>query len=118
MSITTQIYGNDFGMAFYWNRKDAVQRDKIQLVFKETGFNLTFSELEKFALLISESQSRTNCCKDCKLKNQCNRLLLQTPAKQIDLAVSIEELEGIQDLVDGTLFKIKVQNYIFGAGRN
>ncbi|WP_026977414.1 hypothetical protein [Flavobacterium tegetincola] len=118
MSITTQIYGNDFGMAFYWNQKEAAQTDKIQLVFKETGFNLTFSELEKFAFLISESQSRTICCEDCKLKNKCNRFLLQTPAKQIDLAVSIEELEGIEDLVGGTIFKIKVQHYIFGAGRN
>ena len=118
MSITTQIYGNDFGMAFYWNRKEVVQSDKIQLVFKEMGFNLMFSELENFSRLISESKSRTNSCKDCKARSQCNRFLLQTPAKQIDLAVSIEELEGIQDLVNGAIFKIKLQNYILGVGKN
>jgi hypothetical protein len=52
------------------------------------------------------------------LKNQCDRFLLQTPAKQIDLAVSVPELHGIQDLVDGTIFKIKLKNYVLGTGRN
>lgn len=118
MAVIKQIYGNQVGMAFYWNQSDAVEREKIQLVFKETGFNLTLSELEYFSKLIIESESRMHCCADCKLKNKCGRFLLQTPAKQIDLAVSIEELEGIQDLVEGTIFKIKLQNHILGIGRN
>lgn len=118
MAMITQIYGNKVGMAFYWIRSDAVEKEKIQLVFKETGFNLTLSELEYFSKLIIESEARTHCCADCKLKNECGRFLLQTPAKQIDLAVSIAELEGIQDLVDGTIFKIKLQNYVLGTGRN
>lgn len=113
-----QIYSNDFGMAFYWNRKAEVSSEKIQLVFKETGFHLALPELENFALLIAESLSRTNSCADCKVKGSCSRFLLQTPAKQIDLAVSISELEGIQDLVSGTIFKVKSQKHIFGIGRN
>lgn len=113
-----QIYTNQMGMAFYWNRSDEVDSEKIQLVFKETGFNLTLSELEYFSKLIIESEARTHCCAECKLKNQCGRFLLQTPAKQIDLAVSIAELEGIQDLVDGTIFKIKLQNHVSEIGRN
>lgn len=113
-----QIYSNDFGMAFYWNRKEQADSRKIQLVFKETGFHLTLPELENFALLIVESLSRTVCCADCKAKLNCSRFLLQTPAKQIDLAVSISELEGIQDLVNGTIFKVKLQKYILGRGRN
>lgn len=118
MALIKQIYGNHLGMAFYWNRSDEDNKGKIQLVFKETGFNLTLSELEYFSKLIIESETSANSCADCKLKKQCGRYLLQTPAKQIDLAVSIAELEGIQDLVDGTIFKIKLQNHIFGIGRN
>lgn len=118
MAMIKQIYGNQVGMAFYWSRSGAGEKENIQLVFKETGFNLTLSELEYFSKLIIESEARTNCCADCKLKNKCDRFLLQTPAKQIDLAVSIRELEGIQDLVDGTIFKIKLQNYVSGIGRN
>jgi hypothetical protein len=37
---------------------------------------------------------------------------------QIDLAVSLLELDGIQDLVNGTIFKIKLENHVFGMGRN
>lgn len=112
------IYGNDFGMAFYWKRADELDCTKIQLVFKETGFHLNLSELEQFSELILESEHRISACSDCALKKQCSRYLLQTPAKQIDLAVSIAELEGIQDLVDGTIFKIKLQNHISGIGKN
>lgn len=105
-------------MAFYWNRKEEVHSEKIQLVFKETGFHLALPELENFELQIAESISKTNFCKDCKSRSDCSRFLLQTPAKQIDLAVSISELEGIQDLVRGTIFKVKLKNHIFGRGRN
>jgi hypothetical protein len=118
MGMINQIYGNQTGMAFYWNCSDEGQKEKIQLIFKETGFNLTLSELEYFSKLIIESKARTRCREGCKLKNQCERFLLQTPAKQIDLAVSITELEGIQDLVNGTIFKIKLQNHVVGIGRN
>lgn len=119
MAILTQIYGTEFGMSFYWHKfEKEVDYEKIQLVFKETGFNLTLSELVYFSKLINESKLRTQCCSDCKVKANCSRFLLQTPAKQIDLAVSITELEGIQDLVDGTIFKIKLKNYVLGSGRN
>lgn len=113
-----QIYTNEYGMAFYWNRKEEIGSKKIQLVFKETGFHLDLIELEYFSVLISESLLQSNKCADCKLKSNCSRFLLQTPAKQIDLAVSILELEGIQDLVIGTIFKVKLQNHIQGVGRN
>lgn len=113
-----QIYGNDFGMAFFWKRADEVKCNKVQLIFKEIGFHLSLSELEYFETLILESQSRINNCSDCALKENCSRFLLQTPANQIDLAVSASELTGIQDLVAGTVFKIKLQSYLFGEGRN
>ncbi|MDI1256842.1 MAG: hypothetical protein PSV16_12170 [Flavobacterium sp.] len=113
-----QLYKNDFGMAFYWKNRDEVVSDKVQLVFKETGFHFTVAELDYFIGLIDETASKNHCCDDCKIKHQCTRFLLRTPCPQIDLAVSMQELDAIKDLVEGTLFKINLQEYLLGIGRN
>jgi hypothetical protein len=36
-----QIYHNNFGIAFYWKDHNTTISDKVQLVFKETGFYFT-----------------------------------------------------------------------------
>ncbi|WP_426095148.1 hypothetical protein [Flavobacterium sp. DSR2-3-3] len=46
------------------------------------------------------------------------QILLKTPCSQIDLAVSMEELNAVKDLVEGTLFKINLDEYLHGAGMN
>lgn len=113
-----QIYYNDFGMSFYWKEKDAVKSEKVQLVFKETGFYFSVSELEHFVDLIEDSCKRNSCCENCEMKYRCAKFLLKTPVSQIDLAVSMKELDSIKDLVEGTLFKIKMEEYIYGVGMN
>ena len=35
MKLIEKICGNDFGMAFFWKNENKVQKDKVQLVFKE-----------------------------------------------------------------------------------
>ena len=37
---------------------------------------------------------------------------------QIDLAVSMQELIAVKDLVEGTLFKINMDEYLNGEGMN
>lgn len=118
MKQIEKIYGNDFGMAFYWKDKNKVLCDKVQLVFKEMGFYFTVAEMNAFVCLIEDSAIRNGCCKDCEMKNQCAKFLLKTPCSQIDLAVSMKELESIKDLVKGTLFKIDMEDYLSGIGRN
>ena len=44
-----QIYHNNFGIAFYWKQNSQTILDKVQLVFKETGFYLSKEELNIFA---------------------------------------------------------------------
>ena len=117
MKQMEQIYCNDFGMAFYWTKQNTVMLDRIQLVFKETGFYFSVDELKAFVKLIDDS-CRRNTCNNCEMKHQCAKFLLKTPISQIDLAVSMTELDGIKDLVAGTLFKINVQEYIYGVGMN
>lgn len=113
-----KIYYNDFGMSFYWKEENTVKSEKVQLVFKETGFYFSVSELQHFVALIEDSSMRNSCCENCKIKHRCAKFLLKTPVTQIDLAVSMKELDSIKDLVEGTLFKIKLEEYIYGIGMN
>ena len=113
-----QIYHNNFGIAFYWKKENETIFDKVQLVFKETGFYFTIAELNQFCDLIEDSLIKNFCCKTCELKNSCHKFLLKTPCTQVDLAVSIKEIKSIKDLVEGTLFKIDLDEYVYGAGLN
>lgn len=71
-----------------------------------------------FAERVRESRERNVCCNDCENRRQCVKFLLKTPCKQIDLAVSVSELNLIEDLVAGTLFRIALERYINNVGRN
>lgn len=112
-----QVYCNEIGMSFYWKQQGQTLTDKVQLVFKETGFYFTVEELDTFAQLIEDS-CRRNTCGDCSMRSQCLKFLLKTPVSQIDLAVSQDELDSIKDLVLGTLFRIRLEDFVYGAGRN
>ena len=113
-----QIYHNNFGMAFYWKKEDQTILDKVQLIFKETGLYLTLSELSFFYQLIEDSMIENTCCESCHLKNNCHKFLLKTPCQQVDLAVSMKEIKCIKDLVEGTLFRLDLDEYVYGAGKN
>lgn len=113
-----QIYYNDLGTSFYWKKENDVVMDKVQLIFRETGFYFTKDELLLFKSCIEDSFILNNCCEDCALKVQYHKFLLKTPCSQIDLAVSMEELNAMKDLVEGTLFKINLDDYLNGAGMN
>jgi hypothetical protein len=118
MKEIKQIYYNDSGTSFYWKKEDEVVLDKVQLVFRETGFYFTKQELHLFKNCIEDSYMQNKCCDDCELKNKCHKFLLKTPCSQIDLAVSMEELDAVKDLVEGTLFKINLDDYLYGEGMN
>lgn len=113
-----QIYHNNYGIAFYWKNGKEVISEKIQLVFKETGFYFTIQELIQFCDLIEDSMIENACCEACELKYSCHKFLLKTPCPQIDLAVSMTELKSIKDLIEGSIFKIELDEYVYGVGLN
>ncbi|WP_046743369.1 hypothetical protein [Kordia zhangzhouensis] len=118
MSDIQHIYHNTIGISFQWEKDLANNRnDFFQVIFRDTGFYLSFQQLESFAQLIQEAKIR-GCCKNCEKNAHCRLILLKTPASQVDLAVSIEELETITDLVEGTLFQIKLKKYLNDVCRN
>ncbi|MEZ7499112.1 hypothetical protein QO200_10190 [Flavobacterium sp. Arc3] len=118
MQEIKQIYHNDSGTSFYWRKENDVLVDKVQLIFRETGFYFSQQELQVFKKCIEESYALNSCCDDCELKSKCHKFLLKTPCSQIDLAVSMQELNAVKDLVEGTLFKINLDSYLYGEGMN
>jgi len=112
MSDIRRIYHNDFGIAFQW--KQDLEKDRhnqFQVIFRDTGFYLTLSQLENFSKLVQQAANRGRCAA-CQANNNCRSILLKTPASTIDLAVSEKELNDISDLLEGTLFQIKLDRYL------
>ena len=112
------IHDNSAGIAFFWKKGNKILNNRVQLIFRETGFYLDAQELKTFQSCITACYQNNSCCATCDLKNHCNKFLLKTPCEQIDLAVSIAELQSIEDLVQGTIFKIELESFVFGEGMN
>jgi hypothetical protein len=100
------IYHNDYGIAFHWKRGLGKDAKKIQLVFRDTGLFFTKKELSQFYYHIQKSLENPGLCEKCKEVGDCRAILLETPMSQISFAVSYTELKNIEDLVNGTLFKL------------
>lgn len=108
------IYKNKFGLSFYWNQHDAPHNEIAQLVFRDMGFHLSLPEIKSFSYQVKRALKQ-DCCSQCKNSYQCKSLLLKTPSSKIDLAVSKEELFEIQDLLDKTILKMEIDNYLVVA---
>jgi hypothetical protein len=118
MKTIKQIYNNESGTSFFWKKENNIVTDKVQLIFRETGFYFSRIELQQFKSYIEESYLTNRSCENCHLKNSCPKFLLRTPCAQIDLAVTMNELTAVKDLVEGTLFNIKLVDYLYGEGMN
>lgn len=117
MQQLQEIYHNDLGVAFFWKKDGKVLEEKVQLVFKETGFYLSNHELTKFAKELDSTCSKI-CTPDCELRHQCQRYLLRTPFDGLELAVSADEALQLKDLVAGTLFQIQLNSYLNDICKN
>ncbi len=106
MQDINTIYQNSFGIAFQWKRCAEKDHKKIQVVFRNTGLFLKEEELKLFSRQIGCTVKREGLCADCKENKECRSLLVETPAPQIAFAVSHAELHQMQDLIDGTIFQL------------
>lgn len=117
MSSINRIYNNEIGISFFWKKRTITSIPKIQLVFRDTGFLLSLNELKDFSSFCSETR-KTQACAQCKNVQTCRSLLLKTPSNKIDLAVSLFELEQLQDLINTTIFKVEQQYWLRDWGLN
>lgn len=117
MKEISHLYQNDFGVAFYWVKEEQVLSEKVQLVFKETGFYLSDGQLESFRKKIQMACNSLKCS-DCELRGQCHKYLLETPFQGLELPVSQVEMLQLKDLVCGTLFQIGLFGYLNDLCKN
>lgn len=118
MKDIEQIYRNNFGISFYWKEGNEIISDKIQLLFKQMGFYFSIQELNEFHDLIEDCVIDHNDYDTRGLKRAFDKFLLKTPYVAIDLEISPTELNSIKDLVEGSLFRLKLNEYIYGSGMN
>ncbi|WP_146746648.1 hypothetical protein [Sinomicrobium soli] len=106
------IYRNDIGIAFQWKR-DIVKNNfgKLQIVFRDMGFYLSPDEVTDFYHCVKNARQFERCA-ECRHNREYRSILLRTPADKVDLAVNIDELYQIEDLIEGTLFQIKLDGYL------
>lgn len=106
------IYHNKYGVAFQWKRNSVKDILKVQIVFRDTGLLLSKEELTQFSKNIKYTKENNSLCNDCVNNDSCKALLIDSPAPQITFAVNVKELNGIHDLVEGTLFQMNLDQYL------
>ncbi len=117
MNPIDKIYSNQVGISFFWKRETNVPMPRVQLVFRDIGFLLTLNELKDFSNACIDTK-QTQCCSDCMNAQNCRSLLLRTPSEKIDLAVNREELDQIHELINGTIFRVELKNWVKNLSLN
>ena len=107
MDTIYKIYENKIGIAFQWKKGAKL----TQIIFRDTGFHLSVKEIETFIDKVKYSRINRPC-PDCNMGKDCRSLLLQTPINKVSIAVSINELDEIEDLFTGTVFQLNLNNYL------
>ncbi|CAM1359440.1 conserved hypothetical protein [Tenacibaculum litopenaei] len=114
MDSIYKIYDNTIGISFRWKQ---VKSNLTQIIFRDTGFHLTTEEIEFFIDKVCDAKMQKPC-KSCELSGDCRSVLLQTPSDKVSMAVNYEELGQIEDLLRGTLFQIRMNNYLNDLCKN
>tara|TARA_B110000908_G_scaffold16519_1_gene18630 strand:+ start:73 stop:417 length:345 start_codon:yes stop_codon:yes gene_type:complete len=96
------IHYNDFGIAFNWKQNTFSTKNKIQLVFKDTGILLSKSEVLSF-----KSDIEYVMCNGCNCKEKCKNLI-PSPCEYISFSMSDSELISLNDLLAGVCFNIEL----------
>ena len=99
------IYHNKLGIAFRW-KNNLPNADPARIP----------EEIKRFSGNIQAAKYYN--CGNCSSEKSCRNILLRSPLEKMDFAVSAIELEQISDLIEGTLFKLNLENYLNGCGRN
>ena len=107
-----RIYHNSYGISFQWKRNRLEDLMKVQIIFKDTGLLLSKEELTLFSNNIRHTKETYSLCNDCVHNDSCKGLLIEAPLPHITFAVNTKELKGIQDLVEGTLFHMNLNNFL------
>ena len=110
-----KIYSNTIGLSFYLENRNL--SEKVQLIFRDIGFHLEIHEIKEFQKHI-QSAFQQERCNTCELGKSCRSILLKSPSSKVSIAVSLDEIQQIEDLIDGTLFYCRLENYLNDLCKN
>ena len=108
-----KVYSNEIGISFKWKKNEA----SIQVIFRDIGFFLSVLEIESFLCQVLDSKKK-EVCLGCKYGKDCRSMLLKTPSNKISIAVSLNELNEVEDLLRGTLFQADLEQYLNKVCKN
>lgn len=108
-----KIYVNQIGIAFQWQKNATL----TQIIFRDTGFHIAVDEIAMFLEEVKLS-IKNQPCLGCELGVDCKSMLLKTPMNRVTMAVSLNELNQITDLLEGTLFQLELQQYLQEVCKN
>lgn len=113
-----KIYHNNIGIAFRWQSPLDRVSEKVEVVFKQIGFQLTKNEIELFSNQVACSKATLSDWSQCAFKKDCKNILLETPSALVSLVVNEKELEQLDDLLNGTLVWLDLMNYLKNMSKN
>lgn len=104
------IYNNKFGLAFQWKKNSLSKRQKVQLIFRDTGMYLNMEQIEKF---VGSTRKCLNSyrCAQCPKNENCRSILVESPISDVSFAMNPKEITELQDLLEGTLFELQFDDY-------
>lgn len=112
MRDITKLYHNEFGISFVWKYRVKRNRDLIELVFRETGLSLRYSDLKIMYTAVKSEMEKSSLCVDCANNKTCKPLLLKVPNVNVSFAMSYIEMTNMLDLIKGTLFQLDLNELI------
>tara|TARA_R110002167_G_scaffold11308_13_gene50160 strand:+ start:2097 stop:2330 length:234 start_codon:yes stop_codon:yes gene_type:complete len=68
-------------------------------------------ELRLFSRNIKRTFEHNSHCNECPQNQSCRTLLVDAPSPQITFALYPKELNALDDLVQGTLFNLNLNDY-------
>ena len=113
MDNVFKVFDNNIGISFQWQKNATL----TQVIFRDTGFHLSKDEMELFMDQVTLSKTKQPCS-GCRLGDDCRSMLLQTPFSKVSMAVSLNELNEIEELLKGTLFQLELNDYLKEVCKN
>lgn len=112
------LYTNDIGIVFKWKITSQKDKNKVQLVFRDTGFYIQPKELFQFSKCIKKAIKNSGKCSSCVAAEGCRSILIETPIKELTFAVNRTELYLLNELILGSLFQLNLNSILTNMNIN
>jgi len=104
MYILEELYRNQIGAAFTIRHKESHENNiKIQFLLGDIGILMELHEIKSLLEVIHSAKNQC-ACTSCNQNNSCRRIKCNTALAEINLKLTPNKLEYLEELVLGVLF--------------